>query len=181
MKIKVPSVHLDHMLKQTRNHHAQLSQMADVKANMLLTIASVVITISVPHLVDPNLRWAALVLILFCLATIVLSTYAVMPKIPVIYSPQLKKRPISDTFNVHFFGDFARLSYSEYADLMEDVLNDPDKTYESMVKEIYTLGVFLAKKKYRFIRLSYLVFILGFFASVITMVLTSGLVISFLH
>ncbi|NOZ74513.1 MAG: hypothetical protein GXO90_03930 [FCB group bacterium] len=174
LKVKVPSVHLDHMLKQTRNHHVQLSQMADAKANMLLTVASVVITISVPHLMDPNLRWAALVLILFGLATIVLSTYAVMPKIPVVYKPGDHPDVNRPGFNLHFFGDFARLSYEDYEAAMEDVLNDPDKTYESMLREIYTLGVFLAKKKYRYIHLSYLFFIAGFFASVITMVAVNG-------
>ncbi len=175
LKVNVPSVHLDHMLKQTRNHHVQLSQMADAKANMLLTVASVVITISVPHLMDANLRWPALILIIFGLATIVLSTYAVMPKMPVVFKSGDKPDIKSPLFNLHFFGDFARMSYDDYEEAMEELLNSPDRSYESMVKEIYTLGVFLAKKKYRFIRLSYMVFIIGFFASVIMILATTGI------
>jgi len=53
---------------------------------------------------------------------------------------------------------------------MEEMLNDHSKTYEAQVREIYTLGVFLAQTKYRYLRLAYLVFVTGLF--------TSGLVLA---
>jgi Pycsar effector protein len=46
-------------------------------------------------------------------------------------------------------------------------MNDPSLTYEVQIKELYTLGMFLAKKKYRFLRLAYIAFIFGAFASAI--------------
>jgi hypothetical protein len=48
---------------------------------------------------------------------------------------------------------------------MEEVMNDPSRVYGAQVREIYLLGTFLAKKKYRFLRLGYLSFITGLFAS----------------
>jgi hypothetical protein len=45
MEIRQPAVHLDHMIRQTRAHHVQLSSMADMKANMMLTYLSVSWTI----------------------------------------------------------------------------------------------------------------------------------------
>ena len=39
MTIHQPGAHLDHMIRQTRIHHVQLSSMADIKANMLLTVS----------------------------------------------------------------------------------------------------------------------------------------------
>ena len=42
--------HIDHLLRQTRMHHVQLSSMADVKANMMLTLASLVITFCIRYL-----------------------------------------------------------------------------------------------------------------------------------
>ena len=81
MEIKQRGSHLDHLVRQTRMHHSQLSSMADMKANMLLTMASVVITLSVRYVTEPHLKWATTVLIFFCLLTIGLATYAVMPKI----------------------------------------------------------------------------------------------------
>jgi len=53
------------------------------------------------------------------------------------------------------------------------VLNDPSLTYEAEVREIYTLGLFLAYKKYRYLRLAYTTFIVGLFASFFTLLLTS--------
>jgi hypothetical protein len=50
MEIKQGGSHLDHLVRQTRMHHTQLSSMADMKANMLLTITSVVITLAWPRM-----------------------------------------------------------------------------------------------------------------------------------
>lgn len=74
----------------------------------------------------------------------------------------------SPGFNVLFFADFVRLSFEDFEANMEEIMNDPNLTYEVQVKELYTLGMFLAKKKYRFLRLAYITFIIGAFASAAT-------------
>jgi len=171
MNILKPGAHLDHMMRTTRLHHVQLSVMADLKASMVLTISSVLITLCAPQVVKPDLKWAALALIFFCFLTIVLAAYAVMPKLPL----SLKSSPHPDVdsplFNILFFGDFVRLDYDQYESAMEDVLNDHTKTYQAQVRELYTLGTFLATKKYRFVRLAYAAFILGLFASGVMLIL----------
>jgi small-conductance mechanosensitive channel len=167
MEIKQAGSHLDHLVRQTRMHHTQLSSMADMKANMLLTITSVVITLSVGYITQPHLKWAIVVLIAFCLMTIGLATYAVMPKIPFLFKRETRESIKSPGFNLLFFADFVRLTYEEFETSMEEVMNDPSLTYEVQVKELYTLGMFLAKKKYRFLRLAYITFIIGAFASAI--------------
>lgn len=165
MKITEPGAHLDHMLRTTRLHHVQLSNMADVKASMMLTISSVLITLSAPHVLEPELKWAALMLMAFCFLTIILSTYAVMPKLPALIKPGNRPDISNPFFNILFFGDFVRLEYDEYEAAMEEVLNAHSRTYQAQVRELYTLGRFLATKKYRFVRLSYLSFISGLFVS----------------
>lgn len=153
------------MLRQTRMHHIQLSTMADVKANGLMTISAIMLTFSAPFVVREQFRLAVLALIISCLLTIVLATFAVMPGTPL----RLKKSPPPDlqlpTFNLLFFGCFAPMSYQQFAAAMEDVLNDPSKTYEVQVREVYTLGVYLAAKKYRYLRLAYIAFVVGLFTS----------------
>ena len=161
MNVHQPGAHLDHMLRQTRNHHVQLSSMADIKGNMLLTIAAVVLTLAAPLAMRPVLRWPGLVLIIFCLATIVLTIYAVLPKI----GGAKPKDPHSPAFNLLFFGDFTQMPYEEFENAMEKILNDPSELYQAQVREIYTLGVFLARKKYRFLRLAYLTFLGGLLIS----------------
>ncbi len=167
MEIKQRGSHLDHLVRQTRMHHTQLSSMADVKANMLLTITSVVITLSVGHITEPHLKWAIIILIAFCLLTIGLATYAVMPKVPFSYKKRQNTDISAPSFNLLFFGDFVRLPYQEFEMAMEEVMNDPSLTYQVQVRELYTLGTFLAKKKYLFLRLAYISFIIGAFASAV--------------
>ena len=165
MEIKQRGSHLDHLLRQTRMHHTQLSSMADMKANILLTMASVVITLSVRYIAEPDLKWATTVLIVFCLMTIGLATYVVMPKIPFSLKTEPEVRVGSPWFNLLFFGDFVRLPYEKFEAAMVEIMNDPSRAYQVQVQEVYTLGVFLAKKKYRFLRLAYITFIIGVFAS----------------
>lgn len=171
MKILEPANHIDHMLRQTRMHHVQLSTMADQKANMLLTMASLVITLSMPQILKPEFRIPLLILIGFCLVTVSLTIYAVMPK----FSPRRSAKGTppdinSPGFDLLFFGDFTKLDYPTYEAAMEKVMNDPNRTYEAQVRELYAIGTFLVRSKYRFLRLGYLFFLCGIFASMIAMV-----------
>lgn len=172
MKIEKPGQHLDHMLRTTRWHHVQLSSMADMKANILLTMSAVVITLAAPQVFKENFQWPFIVLIAFCLLTVGLAAYAVMPKFPL--SAREKPRPDvhNPMFNLLFFGDFIRLGQPEFETAMEEMLNDHNRVYEVQVREIYLLGTFLARKKYRFLRLAYLSFITGLFTSFVMMLVS---------
>jgi hypothetical protein len=97
--------------------------------------------------------------------TIGLATYAVMPKIPFLAKRETAEITKTPDFNILFFADFIRLSYEEFEMAMEEVMNDPSLTYQVQIRELYTLGTFLAKKKYLFLRLAYITFIIGAFAS----------------
>lgn len=165
MKELKPGVYLDQMIRQTRNHHVQLSQMADSKANMLMTTASVVLTLCVPYVMNPKLKFAAISLMIFCFLTIFLSVYSAMPKIPFLFKHKMPEDLTYPSFNLLFFGDFIHLGYDDYEKKMEKMMTDPDKVYREQIKEIYYLGKFLAKKKFRYLRLAYFTFLVGFITS----------------
>lgn len=169
MKITQPGGHLDQMLRQSRAHHVQLSAMADAKANMLMTLSALLVTLSAPHVFKPDFTWPFLVLIVFCLVTVALAAYAVMPKNPPWQSDDAPPDVNDVKFNLLFFGDFIRLDYAQYEAAMESMMNDPSRAYEAQVRELYVLGSFLARKKYRYLRLAYLFFLTGLFASFLTM------------
>jgi hypothetical protein len=164
MKIQQPGGHLDQMMRQTRGNLIQLSSMADVKSSMLLTLSSLVLTLAVRYVADPQIGPAVLVLGAFCLLTIGLATYAAMPKVPVV-SGRGTANVADQRFNLFFFGDFVRMDYGSFHDAMEELMNDPSRTYEMQVREVYTLGRFLAERKYRYLRLAYLTFITGLVVS----------------
>lgn len=156
-----PGTHLDHLLRQTRVHHMQLSSMADVKANIMLTLAALVTTFSIGYLSDPVLRWPVVVLILFCVATVFFAAYAVMPKLNFDFQPEVK----NPNCNILFFGNFMNLDYETFRGIMVEVMQSPENTYEAQIREVYELGVYLGYQKYRYVRLAYLTFIGGLVSS----------------
>jgi len=167
MKIQQAGSHLDHMMRQTRIHHVQLSIMADMKANGLMTISAILLTFSAPFIVREQFKWAVMALMVSSLVTIVLAILAVMPG-PPLRGPKGAPRNVHHPkFNLLFFGSFVALDYQQFEAAMEEILNDPSKNYEAQTREIYTLGVFLAEKKYRYLRYAYLAFVIGLLASVL--------------
>jgi phosphoglycerol transferase MdoB-like AlkP superfamily enzyme len=165
MKIQQAGGHLDQMLRQTRAHHVQLSVMADMKANGLMMISSLMLTFSAPFVVREQFRLAVLAIMISSLLTIVLAIFAVMPGTPLRIGKSAPPTLQHPKFNLLFFGCFVTMNYQQFEAAMEQVLNDASKTYEVQVREVYTLGMFLAAKKYRFLRLAYLVFVIGLFIS----------------
>lgn len=161
MDINQPGAHLDHMLRQTRIHHEQLSQMADVKANILLTLSSIVITLAAGQSFNTDIQLPMIVLMLFCLCSICFSAYSTMPTTPLFTHKSKKPDTTSPSFNLFFFGHFCQLTYPDFKSEMERIMNDHSLAYEMQVREIYTLGQFLAKRKYRLLRLAYLFFLSG--------------------
>lgn len=153
------------MLRQTRIHHVQLSVMADMKANGLMTIAGLMLTFSAPFIVREQFRSAVIALMISSLLTIALAAFAVMPSTPLRIRKTARPDVSHPKFNLLFFGNFISMDYEQFAAAMEDMMNDPSKTYEVQVREIYTLGIFLAAKKYRFLRFAYLAFVIGLFIS----------------
>src|SRR5512147_644528 len=146
MHIKEPRQQLDHMLRETRIHLISFSQMADTKANILLSISSVLLSISLTKVADPRFTLALTVLAGFLLITIFLALMTVIPK---VQGFRHKKFSVHDpAYSPLFFGNYVDVPYNEYLRDLEEIMNDPDRTYEVMVKEIYFSGVYLVKGKY---------------------------------
>jgi len=175
MKINQTGAHLDHMLRQTRMHHVQLSAMADAKANALMTMSAVITTFSASFVAKPNFQPAVIVLMSFSLLTIILATLAVMPKTPlrIRRQPRPTAPPSSPGYNLLFFGTFVTMDYEQFEAAMEETMNDHSKTYEVAVREIYGLGYFLAAKKYRYLRFAYMSFLTGVLLAGLVLVVTN--------
>lgn len=163
MHIKEPRQQLDHMLRETRLHLISFSQMADTKANILLSISSVLLSISLTRVSEPRFTEALIVLAGFLLITIFLALLTVIPR---VQSFRHTKHSVHDpTYTPLYFGNYADIPYDEYLEDFEEIMNDSDRTYEVMVKEIYYSGVYLVKNKYKYIRLGYMFFFAGLIIS----------------
>ena len=70
----------DNLLRTAQQHHVALSGMADTKANIIITVSSIVLTLALGRMGDPELRVSVLILAAFTLVALLLAILAVLPK-----------------------------------------------------------------------------------------------------
>ena len=58
------------------------------------------------------------------------------------------------------------MPYMEYQNAINELLQDKDYLYNSMTKDLYSLGVVLARK-YRLLRITYTIFLVGIIVTVL--------------
>lgn len=151
----------DVLLRTAQQHHVQLSTMADIKANILITVSSIVLTVSLRQVTEPELRLAMSVLSGFTLFALFLAVLAVLPK----YRPLRLKdpdAPLPRGFNLLFFGHFAELKPERFEREVSQAMRADGSVYRTMARDLYGLGYYLSRYKYRYLRLSYLFFLTGF-------------------
>lgn len=149
----------DALMRTTQQHHVQLSLMADNKANIVITMSSIVLTLVLGRLGDPDLRLASITLAGFTMCSLFLAVLAILPK----YRPlRLQGETLPPQFNILFFGHFAELSRERFQEEVAKAMRTDGSVYFTMSKDIYSLGWYLAHHKYRYLRWSYLFFLGGF-------------------
>ena len=157
------------MLRLTSENHLKLSDMADHKANILISVNSIIISVILSVLLrklqsDAYLVLPTIIFLLVAVTTIVVSIMATRPKVSMgTFSDQdvLDKKT-----NLLFFGNFHRVSFEKYEVAMRKMMVDTDYLYGSLIKDIYSLGTVLGRK-YKLIRLAYNIFMIGIIVSVI--------------
>jgi hypothetical protein len=150
----------DVLLRTTQQHHVALSVMADTKANILITVSSIVLTLVLGKMEEPTLRPAMLTLGGFILVALLLAVIAVLPKYrPLRLDPDA---PLPAQFNLLFFGHFAELPKERFLEEVADALKADGSVYRTMASDLYSMGYYLSRHKYFYLRLSYLFFLGGF-------------------
>ena len=157
------------MFRAAARTHINLSSMADSKANIMLTInamvVSIILTVLMPKLdTNPHLIIPAVVLLLTCLIAMLLATLSTRPNVS---NGRSSKDDIENKrSNLLFLGNFHDMELDEYEWGMKEMMKDNDFLYGSLTRDLYFLGKVL-DKKYRYLRLCYTVFMIGMVLSVI--------------
>lgn len=160
------------IFRTATTNHIRLSRMADAKAQILLTINSIIVSILVSLLfrrleTDRTLLIPGLLFLFTSLITVV---FAVLVTMPNVTSGTFTKEDIKNkTTNLLFFGNFHKMDLADYQWGVWEMLKDADFLYSSMTRDIYSLGVVLARK-YRLLRIAYAVFMVGFIVSALSFV-----------
>jgi predicted metal-dependent HD superfamily phosphohydrolase len=173
--IQKPSRGIETMFRTTSRNHVQLSSMADSKANIMISINTIVISViisaSAGRIVDyPNYLLPVTVLLLVCLATIVL---AVLATRPTISSGKFSRDDIlNKKTNLLFFGNFHGMDIEDYEWGVSEMMKDADYLYSSLTRDVFFLGKVLGRK-YRILRAAYTTFMIGFVVSILLFIITA--------
>lgn len=159
------------IVAQSQNN---LSQMADSKANILISVNAIILSIIIGTLfrdltgADTNLQIPVGMLVLVCVSSIVFSILATRPNVT---SGTFTKEDIAaKKTNLLFFGNFHKMSLGDYNWAMQEMLNDKYYLYSSMIKDTYFLGIVLAKK-YKQLRIAYNIFMFGLIITMLAFVI----------
>ena len=157
------------MMRTASSNHLRLSYMADRKANILISVNAIIISVSISLLFrrfdeSPFLITPTAIFLVFSVATIIISILATRPNIT---GGNFTKEDITNKkINLLFFGNFYKATLEDYKWGMSMMMRDPDYLYGSLIKDVYYLGVVLARK-YKLLRIAYNIFMVGIVISVI--------------
>lgn len=148
-------------------------KIVDTKSHNMVTtnalIMSVVLGALYPKLgEDPHMIFAVVVLILTNILSI---SYAVMATRPKIAKGTFSKKDVEEKkAGLMTFDDFFQMSHLDYQEAIEEMMKDGKFLYSTIKRDIYFLGLDLSKR-YRFIRTSYDIFVVGIILSTISFAL----------
>tara|TARA_R110002096_G_scaffold172680_1_gene346502 strand:+ start:9511 stop:10788 length:1278 start_codon:yes stop_codon:yes gene_type:complete len=149
-------------------NHIKLSDIADTKANILLSVNAIIISLVLANLISKldthaYLIYPTAIFTLSCVISMVLSIIATRPNIT---SGEFTKEDVANKkVNLTFFGNFHKMKLEEFEWAIEELLKDKEYVYKSLTKDLYFLGKVL-ERKYRILRVTYTFFMIGMIVSV---------------
>ena len=151
-------------------NHMKLSDIADTKANIMLSVNAIIISLVLSNLIsklDNNnyLIIPTAIFILFSAITMILAVIATRPNVT---RGEFTKEDVANrSVNLTFFGNFHKMELEQYEWAIEELLKDRSYVYKSLTKDLYFLGKVL-DRKYRILRLTYTIFVAGTIISLIS-------------
>ena len=171
-----PERGIETMFRITSNNNQRLSDMADNKAHIMITVNSIILSAIISLLLgkinnkQDYLAIPTYMILAVSVSTIIFSILATRPSLP---KGTYTEQDLTDKkVNLLFFGNFYKMSLDAYTDGMRQVMADRDFLYGSLIKDVYSQGIVLGRK-YRLLRISYNIFMFGLIIAVLAFVTAS--------
>ncbi|MBC7890907.1 MAG: metal-dependent phosphohydrolase [Sphingobacteriaceae bacterium] len=168
-KKKKRSKGVETLFRTSLASHLQLSEMADTKANLMIQINAILISITMTGYirqinVSDVFFWPSILLLTNCLVTIIVSLLVTNPTL----SMKLKSdpAPTNRKIDLLFFNDYVHLSRSDFRKSLQDLIANDEQLYASLIDNIYSQGKVLSRK-YRRLKFAYSFFTIGFSTAVL--------------
>ncbi len=171
---------IDTLYRTTFRNHINLSQIADGKANMMISINTIILsiiitltasglTLSGEYFIE-NLRFTIPVFILL-LGSLTSVIFAILSAKPTVTKEKVNIEDIEKSKkSILFFGNFVSLKMEEFIGGIKKLKYDQSLLYDNMSIDLFYLGKVLAKK-YMLLSYSYLIFMIGLIISVLSFIL----------
>ena len=170
-KVEKSDRSMDTVFRVTLANHTRLSGIADSKANILLSVNAIIISIAlssiIPKLDSPKNAHLIIPTMVMLISSVITIIFAILSTRPKVTKGLFSRADINDQkVNLLFFGNFYKMPIEEYEWAMKEMLKDSEYTYSTMIKDLYYLGIVL-EKKYRLLRITYNFFMFGIILSVL--------------
>ncbi|WP_114783903.1 Pycsar system effector family protein [Botryobacter ruber] len=172
-----PKRGIETMFRNTYRTHLNLSAIADNKANMMISLNAIIISVIITYLSAKSsvigtdfAQHRTLIipigmLLLTTLGSIVFAIISAQPDVTRFTFNE--KKVVNRNVNLLFFGNFTNLTLEEFQQGMHDIMRDKNSLYTNMVTDIYYLGEVL-DRKYKILRISYTIFMVGLVLTVVS-------------
>jgi hypothetical protein len=165
------------MFRVALRNHVNLSRIADDKANTLISVNAIIISIVLSTLFpkldnNPYLLFPALTLVVFNITTIIISIVSTIPR--TTHGLMTKEDVNNKRGNLIFFGNFHKMEVNDFEWGMDELMKDKEYLYKSLTRDLYYLGIVL-NKKYTYLRVGYITFVFGLLAGIIAFVVSLSL------
>ncbi|MCC9166483.1 Pycsar system effector family protein [Pontibacter harenae] len=172
-----PKRGIETMFRNTYRTHLNLSAIADNKANMMISINAIILSIVITYLSAKSsvtgAEFAQHRSLILPIGSLLLTTlgsivFAIISAQPEVTSFSFKKKEKINTrkVNLLFFGNFTNIPLEDFQKGMHEIMRDKKSLYNNMITDIYYLGEVL-DRKYKILRISYSIFMVGLVLTVI--------------
>ena len=154
------------LFRLTSKNHYTLNTMVDRKANIMISMNAIIMSIIIGTVMneldsDPHLVYPVIMILITNLASI---AYAVLAT-----RPDLTHGEAKEGAGLLFYGNFNDLDEESYVSGMQDLIYGGDALYDAISRDIYNLGQRL-KIKFGYLRKSFNIFTIGLVLSVIAFI-----------
>jgi hypothetical protein len=161
---------VDYVLRNVHQQLVALSSQADLKANIMITVTAILLSLSLTHLDEGRLRPSAITFAGFLLAALIFALLSVLPKFPF---PGQRRRERHAPRDLLFFNHVAAMPQDDYVRAMAGVLERDSSAYEALARNLHNQSVYLLQAKYRYLTMSYLAFLGGVIAATVAYIVNA--------
>lgn len=171
LKAESPDRSVQTLYRVTLKNHLKLSDIADTKANILLSVNAIIISLLLsslfPKLDNPSNAHLLVPTLIFVLSSVVSMVLSILATRPNVSSGTFTQKDVEEKkVNLLFFGNFHKMGLPDFEKALDVMTRDQAYIYSSLTKDLYFLGKVL-DKKYRLLRLTYTIFMFGMIVSVV--------------